>query len=108
MRQRFFHGGVRDLAQGDLLLPASVTGAISVGARFGAIGRADRVYASTNVDTPRVYAAIGERGGGDVDEVKLFGDLEHDFPSLVGASDEVPADCGLIVRVIERRVPIEV
>jgi hypothetical protein len=112
MADRFYHGGVRRLHRGGLILPSSRTGAFST-ADYGAadVCRRDRVYVCTDLQAARAYAAMyakgpGDIGRGDVYEVEPLGTLAPDPDCYVpGLSWEVPM--ARVLRVVERWVQLE-
>lgn len=100
-----FHGGVRRLHKGSVLLPPSRSGSWSC-ADYGAAHacRRDRVYVTTELDQARLFALMAPpHGCGDLYEVEPLGALEVDSDYLgPGASYSVPM--ARVVRVIERHV----
>jgi len=115
----YYHGGIRGLQPGDLILPPDETGAVSVadvGApteelsiRVAQVHRKDRVYLTSDVFAARVFASLHpnsrRRYGGDVYEVEPIGDVEPDPDYLVGDGGSVQAARARVVAVIQRRVP---
>lgn len=111
---RFFHGGAPGFQAGDRLLPPSETGARSEAdlvrdllGRFAGqgIARRDRVYASSELDSARLYAALAR---GDVYEVELDPPVEADPAAMLGSEFGVCAPSGRILGVVERGVQAEV
>lgn len=115
----YYHGGVRGLNPGDLILPAGETGAVSiadVGApddeialKVARVHRKDRVYLTTEPVIARVFASLAvnsrRRYGGDVYRVEPIGDVEPDPDYLSGDGGSVQAPRARVVEVVERRVP---
>ncbi|CAL9609381.1 hypothetical protein SUDANB1_05593 [Streptomyces sp. enrichment culture] len=112
---RFFHGGVRDLKPGDLVLPPSRTGAeqtLTATAReLGASpehARNDVVYVTTGREVARVYAALKPDGA----LYEVFPDILEPDPdcNLPGVSYTCPM--AVVVRVVDpvvlfRERPVE-
>jgi hypothetical protein len=108
-----YHGGVRGLRPGSLILPPSRTGAASTADYGNGACRRDRVYATIDLDAARFYAAmyVGAKPGGRIvkglgsvyEVLPLDGALEHDEDcNTPGYSFAFAA--GRIVRVVERNV----
>ena len=112
---RLYHGGIRRLRPGDLILPPDRTRA-PCASDYGSTGvhRRDRVYLTIDVDAARFFAAMyaGRKpngqpitGRGDVYEVTPLAALEHDADcSTPGYSFQVAA--ARVVRVIDRFVTL--
>lgn len=101
-RVRYFHGGVRGLAPGGLLLPPETTGterALTADVlELGGVARLDRVYVTTGREVARVYAALLPDGA--LYEVEPAGELVADPDCAVaGVSWECPA--ARVVRVVD-------
>lgn len=73
----FWHGGAAGRRPGDLILPPSHTGAVSVAGMAGMPTRNDRVYFTTVYEVARGYAAH-HRGSNAVYRVEPVGGLEPD------------------------------
>jgi hypothetical protein len=99
-----YHGGVRKLKRGDLILPPSRSGAPSC-ADFGAeqVCRRDRVYATTEIEAARLFALAYYGGPGDLYQVELLGDPEPD-PDYDGPGESLAAPMARVHRVLDRRV----
>ncbi|MFW6010842.1 MAG: NAD(+)--rifampin ADP-ribosyltransferase [Gemmatimonadota bacterium] len=96
----FYHGGPPGLHVGDMILPASETGAPSC-SEYGAAGvhRADRVYLCTDIHGALLFAAMHPSGKGRVYEVEPEGEVEPD-PDWTGRPGvSVQAPRAKIVRV---------
>lgn len=101
----FFHGGVRGLRRGGVILPPRITGVPS-NADYGAEGvcRRDRVYLVDELDQARIFAILAPPvGHGDVYEVEPLGEQEPD-PDYSGPGECLQAELAKVVRVVERRV----
>jgi hypothetical protein len=103
----FYHGGVRRLHRGGVLLPPCRTGAPS-SSEYGAahVHRRDRVYLTPVLEHARFFALLAPpRGCGDVYEVEPLGELEPD-PDYQGPPEgaSVAVPMARVVRVVERRV----
>jgi len=74
---KYYHGGYGGLREGKLVLPPSITGALSC-ADYGAhnVCRRDRVYITTGVEEARYIAS--KTPGGKVYEVFPIGELADD------------------------------
>ena len=104
-RATFYHGGVRRLHRGGVLLPPSKSGAPST-ADFGAgeVCRRDRVYIISELDQARMFALMAPpKGHGDVYEVEPLGELEPD-PDYSGPGESYAVPMARVVRVAERNV----
>lgn len=75
---KFFHGGIKGLRRGDMILPPEQTGAPSL-ARFDSrdFCRQDRAYITTDKATAIIYAACLPKPGA-VYEVEPIGVVEPD------------------------------
>lgn len=101
-----YHGGVRRLRVGQLILPPARTGAPSL-SQFGAAGvhSTERVYAATDLNQARFYALFcPPKGRGDVYEIRPLGRLEHDPDWLGEPGGSVAMPEAVVVRVVERFV----
>lgn len=106
-----FHGGVRGLYPGNLLLPPNRTRAPSIAAvTSDGVCRTDRVYLTADLAVARLFAHLyPPRGGGWVYEVEPLGDLEPDPTLRTMLVDADPAQSfavpeARVVRVAERNV----
>lgn len=81
MDERYYHGGVRGLIRGDKILPPSVTGKSTL-LQYAqeidpnGVQRNDRIYLTTDKNAAKMFASVYPWG--DVYEVILDGELEHD------------------------------
>ncbi|MEP6893393.1 MAG: hypothetical protein ABI927_06390 [Gaiellaceae bacterium] len=104
----WFHGGVRGLEPGALLLPPVVTGAPSMADYLPAgpdasLIRRDRVYIARRVEDALVYAGL-QLGGGDLYEVEPVGELEPDGDYKGNDGYSVQTVAARVVRVVRRGV----
>ena len=100
-----YHGGVRRLHRGGVILPPSSTGAPST-ADYGAdaVCRQDRVYLTDELDMARMFAILAPPNGkGDVYEVEPLGELERD-PDYSGEGESWAVPMARVVRVVQRNV----
>ena len=78
----YYHGGVPGMFPGRVLLPPSMTSfqrEHAARVRSGSVGRADRVYITTSLESAAMYAALyPRRSGGSVYRVEPIGLLEDD------------------------------
>lgn len=112
MSESYYHGGVRGLRVGDLLLPPTETGAPHC-ADFAPADldashiRRDRVYLARNQRDAAVYAGM-QPGGGDLYEAEPIGEVEPDADYIgdePGYSVQVTA--ARVVRVVDRGVRVQ-
>lgn len=101
-----YHGGIRKLKRGDLILPPTRTGVPSC-ADYGAeaVCRRDRVYMVDDLDAAKMFALSNPQqgGGGDVYEVEPIGPTEPD-PDYLGEGVCLQAPMARVIRVKARRV----
>lgn len=103
----YFHGGYGGLRVGDMILPPSVTGAVST-ASYGAasVCRRDRVYVTSRFDNAVDAAAVHPSGRGKVYEVKPLGDLTVDPDALrLPGQEPWSWECLKAVVVAVHRIP---
>jgi hypothetical protein len=118
---RYYHGGVRGFAVGDLLLPLSETGVkdgprpelspsfmtsqlVGLVEAVGEVKRRDRVYFAIRQIDAEVYASLCD-GGGDLYEVEPIGQVDMDGDPAQPFGMMFCAPRARIVSVIRRRVP---
>jgi rifampin ADP-ribosylating transferase len=104
---RYFHGGYGGLKVSDLVLPPSVTGAVST-ASYGAasVCRRDRVYITSQFDNAVDAAAVHPSGRGRVYEVKPLGEITPDPDALLMPGQEPWSwECPKAVVVAVHRIP---
>lgn len=105
----YWHGGIRGLKHGEMILPPSVTGSEHTLEKYGhelsvELQRPDRVYFTTNRNTARAYAALYPNGALYV--VVPQGEVEEDPDNSVpGLSYMAPA--AMIAGVYDPRVNIK-
>jgi hypothetical protein len=99
-----FHGGVRRLHRGDVILPPAKTGAAST-ADYGAahVCRRDRVYLTTDEGVAEIFACCYPAGRGDLYEVEPIGELEPD-PDCNELGLGFQAPMARVLRVVKRNV----
>ena len=99
-----YHGGVRRLHVGSVLLPPVKTGAASQADFGNHVARRDRVYVTTERDQAELFALLAPPdGNGDLYEVEPIGDLEID-PDYHGPGASYAVPMAHVVRVVRRRV----
>jgi hypothetical protein len=105
---RYFHGGLAGFKVGDRILPPALTGMPSTADYLPAVSHRDRIYATTELQVARVYAALAPFGGrGDVYEVDLDGPIEPDGGRCFHG-DSVCAPSATVIQVLECRVDITI
>ncbi len=83
---KFYHGGVKRLKIGDVILPPSVTGKRNIGKNVSAGDitdghcKPDKVYITTDLNSAKVYAS--SMPFGDVYVVEPNGLIEPDIDAL--------------------------
>jgi hypothetical protein len=104
---------VSGLARGDLLLPPTLTGAVSTAdcsptdAGRGTSPRRDRVYLARQATDATVYAGL-QLGGGDVYEVEPVGEIEPGTNDGSAGAHSACVAAARVVRVVWRDVTPDV
>lgn len=99
-----YHGGVRGLHRGGVLLPPSKTGAPSQADFGNGVVRRDRVYVVTDSEQATMFALFAPPDGlGDLYEVEALGVLETD-PDYHGPGGSYAVPMARVIRVVQRRV----
>ncbi len=106
----WFHGGVRDLKPGDMLLPPSETGNATLQQYAdrldgGEVMRRDRVYLTRDPDAAATYAMVLPYG--DVYEAEPQGAVEPD-PDCRVPGYGIQCERAVVTRVVRRRVPLPI
>src|SRR5690242_20425119 len=101
----WFHGGVRDLKPGDLLLPPSETGCSTLlkyaEKHSESTQRADRVYLTNDPKFAGLFASVYPYG--DVYEAEPVGEWWTDSDALVPGI-AIECERARVVAVVKRRV----
>lgn len=102
---KFYHGGVKNLKIGDLVLPYSVTGCRNVGRNvtpqqvFEGHSLYHKVYITTDLNAAKTYASVVPSG--DVYVVEPIGSIgtDIDAPGISFICDKAK-----VISIVQRRV----